>query len=281
MDEICPLIIPTSDYTLNQSRDIAIPKRALWYKRGEVAAIERDELPEFFDTKDPVPHYISWRDFLIDVYRASPRTYLTFTAARRSLSGDAGSILRLHRFLESMGLINYLVDPEQKPGNLLIPSEPISQVLQDSGYNLAHGGGIFNQFDPNVQIRQPEINLTARKNITSELTSTESTSLKALEDEGQWTDQETLMLLEAIETYGLDWTAIETHVGTKLKEQCLLHFLRMPINDPYLPIEYPSTSRTGFQEPDPLPYGDTAHPILGKVTLLVGLVPSKIAQAAK
>ncbi|EGG13574.1 myb domain-containing protein [Cavenderia fasciculata] len=50
----------------------------------------------------------------------------------------------------------------------------------------------------------------------------------------EWTDQETLLLLEGIDIYGDSWADVAEHVGTKTKEQCLLHFLRLPIEDSYL-----------------------------------------------
>ena len=51
---------------------------------------------------------------------------------------------------------------------------------------------------------------------------------------GSWTDQETLLLLEALELFGENWNEIAEHVATKTKAQCILHFLQMPIEDPFL-----------------------------------------------
>ncbi|XP_020600365.1 SWI/SNF complex subunit SWI3D [Phalaenopsis equestris] len=52
-----------------------------------------------------------------------------------------------------------------------------------------------------------------------------------------WTDQETLLLLEALELFGENWNEIAEHVATKTKAQCILHFLQMPIEDPFLEIK--------------------------------------------
>jgi len=50
-----------------------------------------------------------------------------------------------------------------------------------------------------------------------------------------WTDQETLLLLEALEIFkGKEWGEIAEHVATKTKEQCMLYFLQMPISEPFL-----------------------------------------------
>ncbi|XVE66953.1 hypothetical protein DITRI_Ditri08aG0121200 [Diplodiscus trichospermus] len=48
---------------------------------------------------------------------------------------------------------------------------------------------------------------------------------------GKWTDQETLLLLEALELYKENWNEIAEHVATKTKTQCILHFVQMPIED--------------------------------------------------
>ncbi|KAK7312351.1 hypothetical protein VNO77_36142 [Canavalia gladiata] len=51
---------------------------------------------------------------------------------------------------------------------------------------------------------------------------------------GKWTDQETLLLLEALELYKENWNEIAEHVGTKSKAQCILHFVQMPIEDAFV-----------------------------------------------
>lgn len=54
---------------------------------------------------------------------------------------------------------------------------------------------------------------------------------------GSWTDQETLLLLEALELYGENWHEIAEHVATKTRTQCILHFVQMPIEDSFLENE--------------------------------------------
>lgn len=70
--------------------------------------------------------------------------------------------------------------------------------------------------------------------------------------EDVWTEQETLLLLEAIEMYASydastnllthqhqnvnngQWDKISEHIGTKSKEECLVKFIQLPIEDRYL-----------------------------------------------
>mgnify|MGYP000586064683 CR=1 FL=1 len=63
-------------------------------------------------------------------------------------------------------------------------------------------------------------------------------------DSGGWSDQETLLLLEALELFGDNFSEIAEHVGTKTKAQCILHFIRMPIEDPFLDgVDFSSTTQ--------------------------------------
>lgn len=59
-----------------------------------------------------------------------------------------------------------------------------------------------------------------------------------------WTDQETLLLLEGIELYNENWDQIAEHVGSKSKEQCLLHFIRLPVEDSFIENHFFGQSET-------------------------------------
>ena len=54
------------------------------------------------------------------------------------------------------------------------------------------------------------------------------------EEDMDWSDQETLLLLEGLEVYGESWTDVAEHVGTKSIEECIRHFIRLPIEDRFL-----------------------------------------------
>eukprot|EP01126_Amoeba_proteus_P063690 TRINITY_DN8802_c0_g1_i3.p1 TRINITY_DN8802_c0_g1~~TRINITY_DN8802_c0_g1_i3.p1 ORF type:complete len:126 (-),score=31.92 TRINITY_DN8802_c0_g1_i3:40-417(-) len=50
----------------------------------------------------------------------------------------------------------------------------------------------------------------------------------------EWTNEETLRLLKAVEAFGDHWDDVATFVGTKDAEECLRHFVRLPIEESYL-----------------------------------------------
>lgn len=47
---------------------------------------------------------------------------------------------------------------------------------------------------------------------------------------GSWIEQETLLLLEDVEFYGDNCNEIGEHVDRKSNAQCILHFIRIPID---------------------------------------------------
>ncbi|WBW73755.1 SWI/SNF and RSC complex subunit Ssr2 [Schizosaccharomyces osmophilus] len=84
-----------------------------------------------------------------------------------------------------------------------------------------------------------------------------------------WTEQETLLLLEGIEEYDDDWNQISLHVGTRTKEQCLVHFLQLPIEDPYKKVQQDDYGpfQQGF-----LPFRETENPVLSTLTFLASII---------
>lgn len=41
-------------------------------------------------------------------------------------------------------------------------------------------------------------------------------------------------VLKGLELYKDDWNKVAEHVGSRTQDECILHFLRLPIEDPYL-----------------------------------------------
>lgn len=94
-----------------------------------------------------------------------------------------------------------------------------------------------------------------------------------------WTDSETLLLLEALELYGDRWELVAEHVGSKTKDACVAHFLRIPIEDAFLGDEgtsrwWPGSGTTPRESPAKAARDAKAgaeslasHPLLGKSVL--------------
>ncbi|KAI0332796.1 Smarcc1 protein [Cubamyces sp. BRFM 1775] len=361
-------------YLAAQTHEVIIPSYAAWFDMSKIHPIERRALPEFFNSrhrsKTPAI-YKDYRDFMINTYRLRPSEYLTVTACRRNLAGDVCAIMRVHAFLEQWGLINYQIDPDQRPAALAPPFTGHFRVILDTprGLQSLHPG--TKPKDPNSQATA--VNGATKPSSTPTPASLElrnsiyQTSAKASRpvsaNEAQalangangisgdshatikyqcdtcgvdctpvryhslkqknfelcppcyldgrfpshmysgdfvkltsatgangvhqaagtaadddWTDQEVLLLLEGVEMYDDDWSAIEEHVGTRTAQQCIRKFLQLPIEDPYVsaegdmgPLRY---ARVPFEQAD--------NPVMSVVAFLAGVIsPGVAAEAAK
>ncbi|KAI3821382.1 hypothetical protein L1987_08949 [Smallanthus sonchifolius] len=116
-----------------------------------------------------------------------------------------------------------------------------------------------------------------------------------------WTNQETLLLLEALELFNENWSEIADHVGTKSKAQCIHHFVRLSIDEtPLESIEIPDASNlpngNGCGKPqsyangkasviedleleDRLPFEKSGNPVMSQVAFLASAVGPRVAAA--
>ncbi|XP_030572011.1 SWI/SNF complex subunit SMARCC2 isoform X2 [Drosophila novamexicana] len=260
--------------------------------------------------------YMAYRNFMIDTYRLNPTEYLTSTACRRNLAGDVCAIMRVHAFLEQWGLINYQIDADLRPTPMGPPPTSHFHILSDTPSGLqainpqktqqpsaaktlldldkkplgketgvdcdkTSGGGLgiktetlengatsglasgVSQFG--LKLDQYAKKPAAMKNRTAASMSRE------------WTDQETLLLLEGLEMHKDDWNKVCEHVGTRTQDECILHFLRLPIEDPYLEDDGGFLGPLGCQ---PIPFSKSGNPIMSTVAFLASVVDPRVAAAA-
>jgi SWI/SNF related-matrix-associated actin-dependent regulator of chromatin subfamily C len=121
----------------------------------------------------------------------------------------------------------------------------------------------------------------------SDYTKLENETYSALPDrDAPWTDSETLLLLEGLELFDDDWNSVSDHVGTRTREECILKFLQLEIEDPYLepdqslnntdasiaPLNYLSNGRIPFTQAD--------NPVLSVMGFLAGLADPSVTAAA-
>uniref|UniRef100_A0A8C7MNK3 SWI/SNF related BAF chromatin remodeling complex subunit C2 n=1 Tax=Oncorhynchus kisutch TaxID=8019 RepID=A0A8C7MNK3_ONCKI len=278
------------DNVTEQTHHIIIPSYAAWFDYNSVHAIERRALPEFFNgkNKSKTPEiYLAYRNFMIDTYRLNPQEYLTSTACRRNLAGDVCAIMRVHAFLEQWGLINYQVDSESRPTPMGPPPTSHFHVLADTPSSLVPLQPKASQtpaaqqilsFPDKVKEKQPADlqNFGLRTDMYSKKTGPpkSKTAANAMRD---WTEQETLLLLEGLEMYKDDWNKVSEHVGSRTQDECILHFLRLPIEDPYLEDMSSSLGPLAYQ---PVPFSQAGNPVMSTVAFLASVVDPRVASAA-
>lgn len=106
-----------------------------------------------------------------------------------------------------------------------------------------------------------------------------------LDRDAPWSDSEVLRLLEGLERYDDDWSEIADHVGTRTREECVLQFLQLDIEEKYLESEPPLTAPTGLQmlgsAGGQLPFSQADNPVMSVVAFLASLAdPASTAAAA-
>ena len=98
-----------------------------------------------------------------------------------------------------------------------------------------------------------------------------------------WSEQETLLLLEGMELFRDDWNRVSEHVGSRDQNECILHFLRLPIEDPYYEGKNIDLKKSGpkyLQKHQPVPFSSSGNPVMSTVAFLASMVDPKVAAAA-
>ncbi|KAF3767827.1 hypothetical protein M406DRAFT_39485 [Cryphonectria parasitica EP155] len=119
---------------------------------------------------------------------------------------------------------------------------------------------------------QPNSNFTRMENPTYSAT---------LDRDAPWTDAELLRLLEGLERFDDNWVEIADHVGTRTKEECVLQFLQLDIEDKYLEAENPVGISMLGTAGGQLPFSQADNPVMTVVAFLASLAdPASAAVAA-
>uniref|UniRef100_A0A4W5LKJ6 SWI/SNF related BAF chromatin remodeling complex subunit C1 n=1 Tax=Hucho hucho TaxID=62062 RepID=A0A4W5LKJ6_9TELE len=303
--EVNRLIDSSEDNVTEQTHHIIIPSYAAWFDYNCIHEIERRALPEFFNGKNKSKSpeiYLAYRNFMIDTYRLNPQEYLTSTSCRRNLTGDVCAVMRVHAFLEQWGLVNYQVDAESRPLPMGPPPTPHFNVLADtpSGLTPMHhrppqAWSVTIDFDDlmghkcceSIPSGQQMLNFPEKGKdkpsdmqnfgLRNDLYSKKNPKSKGTSGGREWTEQETLLLLEALEMYKDDWNKVSEHVGSRTQDECILHFLRLPIEDPYLENSESSLGPLAYQ---PVPFSQSGNPVMSTVAFLASVVDPRVASAA-
>ena len=284
------------DNVTEQANHIIIPSYSAWFDYNSIHAVERRALPEFFNgrNKSKTPEvYLAYRNFMVDTYRLNPTEYLTVTACRRNLAGDVCAIMRVHAFLEQWGLVNYQVDADSRPTPMGPPSTSHFHVLTDTpsglqplnpsrattGPGLSSSSQLLSLKDGDNRNEDSKVNLQSDTSfgLKTDQYAKKNAFLKsrgAATISREWHDQEILLLLEGIELYKDDWNKVCEHVGSRTQDECILQFLQLPIEDPYLddaagPIAY-----------QPIPFSKSGNPIMSTVAFLASVVDPRVASSA-
>ncbi|XP_036949883.1 SWI/SNF complex subunit SMARCC1b [Acanthopagrus latus] len=281
-----PRLSEGEDHITEQTHHIIIPSYTSWFNYNSTHSIEKRALPEFFNGKNKSKSpeiYLAYRNFMIDTYRLNPQEYLSSTSCRRNLTGDVCAVMRVHAFLEQWGLINYQVDAESRPLPMGPPPTPHFNVLADTPTGLAPLQHKPLQVSASQHMLYfPEKNKEKPSDcqnfgLRTDIYAKKHPKTKGASAGREWTEQETLLLLEALEVYRDDWNKVSEHVGSRTQDECILHFLRLPIEDPYLEDSSASLGPLAYQ---PVPFSQSENPVMSTVAFLASVVDPRVASSA-
>ncbi|XP_058070284.1 SWI/SNF complex subunit SWI3B [Magnolia sinica] len=300
---------------------ITIPSYSRWFSFHKIHETERRLLPEFFDSRTPPSKnprvYKYYRDSIVRRFRENPLRKLTYTEVRRTLVGDVGSIRRVFDFLEGWGLINYTratalkLKGEEKESKLGVgtpsPAAAVDSHLEKKESAKKVCGGCKTVCSQ-VCFACDKVDLIlcsrcfVRGNYRVGLNSGDFKRV-AINEEAKtdWTEKETLHLLEAVLQYGDDWKKVAEHVGSKEEKECVSRFIKLPFGeqflgppdidevDKYYQIKDQTDSGTGVENSSVsspakrrclTPLADASNPIMGQAAFLSAVVGSEVAEAA-
>lgn len=106
-----------------------------------------------------------------------------------------------------------------------------------------------------------------------------------IDRDAPWSDAEILRLLEGLERFDDDWGEIAEHVGTRTREECVLQFLQLDIEEKYLDAETQGNAPNALSllgtQGGQLPFSQVDNPVMSVVGFLASLAdPASTAAAA-
>ncbi|KAL0392244.1 UNVERIFIED_CONTAM: SWI/SNF complex subunit SWI3B [Sesamum radiatum] len=250
-------------------------------------------VPEFFDGRSPSKNprvYKYYRNAIIRRFRENPNRKITFTEVRKTIVGDVGSIRRVFDFLEAWGLINY-AGSTTKPQLKWEDKETKSAAAAAAQGGDAAAGGA----GADVAVAKKRICSGCKAACTiacfasDKVLAPNSCAIDSEEAKTDWSDKETLQLLEAIMHYGDDWKKVAEHVGGRTVKECVARFIKLPFGEQFdgPPESAELDMELGLQNvalPNKRmrlsPLADASNPIMAQAAFLSTLVGVDVAEVA-
>ncbi|KAJ5577695.1 Winged helix-turn-helix transcription repressor DNA-binding [Penicillium hispanicum] len=90
-----------------------------------------------------------------------------------------------------------------------------------------------------------------------------------------WSDAELLLLLEGLENFDDNWEQIANHVGTRTREECVMKFLQLDVEENYVE-DFPELREGSGRDP----ISQSENPVLSVVAFLAQMAEPAVAAAA-
>ncbi|KAK6939178.1 SWIRM domain, partial [Dillenia turbinata] len=249
-----------------------------WFSWDRIHDCKVRFLSEFFDSRSPSKNprvYVYYRNSIIRRFRErfsqNPSAKIIFTEARKTLVGDVGSIRRVFDVLEAWGLIKHAAPARFCTGCKSVCT--IACFARDK-YDWTLCGRCYVHGNYQVGLNSTDFR---RVEISEEIKS-------------DWTEKETLHLLEAVLLYGDDWRKVAEHVGSRSEKECFMGTPgSMGLENKLTCTNGQKRTKSGLESTDsasPMkrphltPLADTSNPIMAQAESLSALVGVEVAEAA-
>ena len=292
----CPIDVPplpTSEVAID--RDFHLPSTCRhWFSPDFVSDIERAQLV-LFGVSEGL--YFDLRTQIIDAYNADPSKYLSVRQAREATGfGEVGVLTKVWAFLDFWGIINFHSDPSTAPRYskklidypIGLPAEKLRKVVCCccQAECLFSAFALKREAAPLVPLHQIEgarfcaaciharrYPLFFDRNSFAEIDVTLPGTVTK-----DFSEEETMKLMEGVDRYGSDWESVAKLVGGgKTAAQCLLHFVQIPMHiDTHMEAFGGTTQRI---VPTKNPFRNETSPILQLVKTICETVPEPISRA--
>ncbi|NXQ49723.1 SMRC1 protein, partial [Catharus fuscescens] len=274
-------IDPGEDNVTEQTNHIIIPSYASWFDYNCIHVIERRALPEFFNgkNKSKTPEIDLFFSLLFsNLSCLIPSSIKNSTCSHSSVPSTVSflcSFLPSHRIIYPFLYIcvHVLVQLLSPVHVLLSVLKTLSNIQSLPLCQVPAAQQMLSFPEKNKEKPTDLQNFGLRTDIYSKKTLAKASASAGRE----WTEQETLLLLEALEMYKDDWNKVSEHVGSRTQDECILHFLRLPIEDPYLENSDASLGPLAYQ---PVPFSQSGNPVMSTVAFLASVVDPRVASAA-
>ncbi|CAN1133766.1 SWI/SNF complex subunit SWI3B [Linum perenne] len=310
-----PSVATTSEADL-----VHIPSYSRWFSWDDIHECEVRLLPEFFDSRSPskTPRLYQYiRNSIVKQFRRNPSSKITFTDVRKTLVSDVCSIRRVFDFLDAWGLINYSPSPTlTKPlkwedkdskssqhGAMASTSQDASPVVKETTKRLCSACKspcsiacfTCDKYDFTLCAR-----CYVRGNYRVGVSSSDFRRVEISEEaNADWTDKETLQLLEAVMHYGDDWKKVAQYVSGRSEKDCITHFIKLPMGEQLAcsadvggirnkqnQMKDDNNAGSSIEHSSPskrlclTPLADASNPIMAQAAFLSALAGTKVAEAA-
>ena len=223
--------------------EFPVPSCAAWFSPSGVSQVEQESFQDFFsgDYPSKTPKvYMTYRNFIVNLFRENPQTYLKASDCRYKLTGDSCAIIRIHNFLEYWGLINYklekpLADKSSRapPGHLNYNQKRLFELGRPYcgfcgvvvGVTWYHSEFLLlckSCFEAGNYPQELHPKNFSRQDLLSHF------NYSQLEKAQNWSQESLDNLLKALLKYKENWNEVAREVNKK-ESECIAKYLETPV----------------------------------------------------